>query len=112
MDSIIRLYAFGNKPEKKTINIEDGLYEKLMKYTNGRYDASFSQMINICIENYIENNDPTYYEKPKLETVTYRSIMIRKENLENLQKMHKKTGISVTRLLNAAIKDFLEKHNK
>ncbi len=36
--------------------------------------------------------------------------MIRKENLDNLQKLHKKTGISVTRLLNSAVKEFFKKY--
>ena len=37
--------------------------------------------------------------------------MIRKQNLNNLQKMYKKTGITVTRLLNCAIKEFLEEYD-
>jgi len=38
--------------------------------------------------------------------------MIRKDNLSNLTQMYKKTGISVTRLLNGAVKEFLAKYNK
>jgi predicted CopG family antitoxin len=96
---------------KKTINIEDTLYDRLMKFVKKNYDATFSEVINVCIEEYIEKNKPSFYEKPQLETVTYRSIMIRKENLKDLQKMYKKTGISVTRLLNGAVKEFLEKYD-
>ena len=82
-----------------------------MKFTKQNFDSSFSEIVNVCIEDYIEKNNPSFYEKPELETVTYRSIMIRKENLNNLQKMYKRTGISVTRLLNCAIKEFLEKYD-
>ena len=110
MSAINRLYAINNKTVKKTVNIEDKLYNQLMKFTK-KYDATFSQVINVCIEEYIERNNPSFYEKPKLETVTYRSIMIRKENLKDLQKMYKKTGISVTRLLNCAVKEFLDKYD-
>ena len=33
------------------------------------------------------------------------------KKIDNLQKLHKKTGISVTRLLNCAVKEFLEKYD-
>ena len=111
MSAIDRLYFINNKTIKKTVNIDDTLYNRLMKLVKKNYDATFSEVVNVCIEEYIEKNKPSFYEKPKLETVTYRSIMIRKENLKNLQTMYKKTGISVTRLLNGAIKEFLEKYD-
>ena len=111
MNPIDRLYKKTNKTVKHTINIEDKLYSKLKQFINKNYDASFSEVLNVCIEEYILKNKITFYEKPKLESVTYRSIMIRKENLENLIKIYKKTGISVTRLVNASIKDFLEKYD-
>ncbi len=110
MEAVDRLYPINNKTIKKTINIEDKLYNRIMKFTKKNYDATFSEVINVCIEDYVKRNKPSFYEKPKLETVTYRSIMIRKENLSNLQKMYKQTGISVTRLLNCAVKEFLEKY--
>ena len=111
MSAIDRLYSSTNKTIKKSINIDDSLYKKLMKFTKKNYDATFSEVINVCIEEYIYENKPYFYEKPENETVTYRSIMIRKENLSNLQKLHKKTCISVTRLLNCAVKEFLDKYD-
>ena len=111
MSAIDRLYSINNKTVKKSINIDDSLYKKLMKFTKKNYDATFSEVMNVCIEEYVYENNPSFYEKPENETVTYRSIMIRKENLNNLQKLHKKTGISVTRLLNCAVKEFLEKYD-
>ena len=106
MSAVDRLYSINNKTVKKSINIDDSLYKRLMRFTKKNYDATFSEVMNVCIE-----NKPSFYEKPENETVTYRSIMIRKENLDNLQKLHKKTGISVTRLLNCAVKEFLEKYD-
>lgn len=111
MSAISKLYSINNKTVKKSINIDDSLYNRLMKFTKKNYDATFSEIINVCIEEYICESKPSFYEKPKSETVTYRSIMIRKENLNNLQKIHKKTGISMTRLLNCAVKEFLEKYD-
>jgi len=112
MSAINRLYSVYNKTIKKTINIDNSLYMRLMKFTVRNFDATFSEMVNICIEEYLERNKPSFYEKPKFEKVTYRSIMMRKENLIGLQKLHKKTGITVTRLLNGAVKEFLEKYEK
>lgn len=108
MSNITKLYKISNSRTKKSINIEDKLYEKLKYLMEHVYDTTISDLINICIEDYIDKNKPKYYEKPKGETVTYRSIMIRKDNLKWLKQTHKKTGISVTRLLNAAIKDFFD----
>lgn len=108
MNAVDRLYSIQNKRKQKSINIDDSLYEKLKDLIYNKYDATISDLINVCIENYIDNNKPSYYEKPDNETVTYRSVMIRQYNYSALEKMHKETGISITRLLNSAIKEFLD----
>ena len=38
--------------------------------------------------------------------------MIRKENEEALRRVNLEKGISVTRLINTAIKEFIEEHEK
>jgi len=112
MNNVYKLYKITNERVKKSINIEDSLYEELKCLVTNVYDATISDVINICLENYIDKNKPSYYEKPKGETVTYRSIMIRKDNLNWLRATQKKTGISLTRLLNDAVKEFLEDYKK
>ena len=94
MSAVDRLYSINNKTVKKSINIDDSLYKRLMRFTKKNYDATFSEVMNVCIEEYVYENKPSFYEKPENETVTYRSIMIRKENLDNLQKLHKKRYFS------------------
>ena len=84
MGGLGRLYPLNNKTIKKTINIEDKLYQKLLQFVKNNYDATFSDIINVCIEEYVERNEPSFYEKPK----------------------------HVTRLLNGAVKEFLEKYDK
>ena len=108
MSAIDKLYDRNNITIKKSINIDDSLYKKLIKLTQNKYDATISDLINISIETYIEKNKISYYEKPANETVTYRSVMIRENNLNYLKKLNKKTGITITRLLNGAIKNFLD----
>lgn len=103
-----KLYTLDNKTISKSINVDDSLYERIIGLTKTTYDAKISEIINVAIEEYIERNKPNYYAKPKRETVTYRNLMLRKKNIKQLTKYHDKTGISVTRLLNGAIKEFLD----
>lgn len=104
-----KLYKIDNKTVPKSINIDDSLYEKIREATEKVYDAKLSDIINIAIEEYVERNNPTYYAKPKNETVTYRNLMLRKENIKKIKEYHQKTGISFTRLVNGAIKEFFDK---
>ena len=104
-----KLYKKENKTQPKSINIDDSLYEKIRQATDKVYDAKLSDVINVAIEEYIERNKPTFYAKPKMETVTYRNLMLRRKNIEKMNEYHKKTGISFTRLVNGAIKEFFDK---
>lgn len=103
-----KLYKKENKTIPKSINIDDSLYEKIRKATEEIYDAKLSDIINIALEEYIERDNPTYYSKPKMETVTYRNLMLRKNNVKKINEYHQKTGISFTRLVNGAIKEFFD----
>ena len=69
-------------------------------------------MINVCIEDLLSKGSVKYYAKPEDEITIYRSVMIRKENAEALNKITQETGISLTRLVNIAMKEFLDKYNK
>lgn len=109
MSAIDRLYKKSNYRIQKSISLEDKLYTGLKEKIENEYDAEISEVINVCIEELIAKDNITYYGKPEGEIVIYRSIIIRKDNIEALSKLKKKTGISVTRLINTAIKEFLEK---
>ena len=112
MSAIDRLYSINNKTVKKSINVDDSLYKRLMRYTKKNYDATISDMINVCIEDLLSTGSVKYYAKPEDEITIYRSVMIRKENAEALNKITQETGISLTRLVNIAMKEFLDKYNK
>ena len=110
-----RLYKKSNYNIQKSINIEDGLYTKLRDIVEEVYDAKTSEVVNACIEEFIEAGNITYIPKPEGEITLYRSIMVRKENLELLNKVSSQTGISFTRLVNMAIRKFIksfEQENK
>lgn len=82
------------------------LYEKIRNATEKIYDAKLSDIINVAMEEYIERDNPTYYAKQKMKSVTYRNLMLRKSNIKKFNEYHQKTGISFTRLVNGAIKEF------
>lgn len=112
MSAIDRLYKKDNCTIQKSVNLEDKLYTNLKQIVENEYDATISDIVNVCIEDMISSGNVKYYAKPEGEITIYRSIMIRKENVEALNKVTQETGISLTRLINIAMKEFLEKYNK
>lgn len=111
MNAIERLYKKDNYRIQKSINIEDTLYTKLEYIIGNYYDATISDIVNVCVEDLINKGNIKYYAKPYGEITIYRSVMLRKRNVEELNKINHETGISVTRLVNIAIKEFLLKYN-
>ena len=109
MRGIERLYSSKNTTLKKSVNLEDNLYEELKKLTETKYDASISELVNVILEDYISKDEVFYHGKAQGISETYRSMMFRKENLDGLSKLNKKHSISFTRLVNGAIKEFLKK---
>ena len=103
-----KLYKYNNPIIAKTINIDDSIYNKIKDLSEKVYDATISEIINIAIEEYIKRDKPNFYGKTEKETVTYRSIRLRKENVVKLNEYSKSTGISFTRLVNGALKEFLD----
>lgn len=103
-----KLYKYNNPIIAKTINIDDSIYNKFKDLSEKVYDATISEIINIAIEEYIKRDKPNFYGKTEKETVTYRSIRLRKTNVVKLNEYSKRTGISFTRLVNGALKEFLD----
>ena len=103
-----KLYKYNNPIIAKTINIDDSIYNKFKDLSEKVYDATISEIINVAIEEYIKRDRPNFYGKTEKETVTYRSIRLRKENVVKLNEYSKSTGISFTRLVNGALKEFIE----
>ena len=112
MSTINRLYKKDNYTIQKSINLEDKLYADFKQMVEKEYDATLSDVINVSIEDLISNGNIKYYAKPDGEITIYRSVMIRKENIEALNKITKETGISFTRLVNIAMKEFLQNYKK
>ena len=78
MSSIDRLYKKDNYTIQKSINLEDKLYSRLKEIVEKEYDATISDIVNVCIEDLISSDNIKYYAKPDEEITIYRSVMIRK----------------------------------
>ena len=65
MSAIDRLYDINNRTTKKSVNIDDSLYKKLIHFTQNKFDATVSDLINVAIEDYSAKGNPTFYGKPE-----------------------------------------------
>ena len=59
MSAINRLYNINNRTTKKSVNIDDSLYKKLIYFTQNKFDATVSDLINVAIEDYSAKNNLT-----------------------------------------------------
>lgn len=110
MRAIDRLYRVENYTIQKYPKIENELYIRLKKYEDV-FDAKFSQLVNVCLEEFLAKKEKIYYyAKPEGEIAEYRGVMIRVQFYEELEKIKKNTGISIERQINLAIKNFLDEH--
>jgi len=103
-----RLYTKDNATITKIVNIDDNLYERVKYLADNVYSAKISDIINVAIEEYMEKSKPKFYVRTSIEEVTYRNLHIRKSNVMLLKEFSKKTGISMTKLMNSAIKEFVD----
>lgn len=106
-----KLYEKGDYIIQKSINLENELYTRLKEIVDKKYDTTLSEMVNICIENLIGENNIKYYARAERELPNYRSLMLRKSNIDKLHEINHETGIAVTRLINMSIKNFLDKYD-
>ena len=108
MRAIDRLYK-REETITRSVHIDEDLYEKVQYLSENVYDASASKIINVCIENtLLKNNGIKFYKKPANTDSIYRSIVLRKSFYNELLRIKDETGISFSRLINGAIKEFLE----
>lgn len=93
---------------KKTMVIDNSLYEKLNKIADSVYQTSTNQLINACIEELIRTKDVKFYCKESGELSIQHSLLIRETLFNELEKMRDEYNISIYKLVNIAIKNALE----
>lgn len=93
---------------KKTIEIDNSLYERLNELSKTVYHTSTNQLINACIEELLNTKDVKIYEKPEGEITEQRSLLIRKSLFDGLEELRERYDISIYKLVNIAIKNAID----
>lgn len=92
---------------KKTIVIEDELYDKLNELAKNTYQTSTNQLINACIEELINTKDIKKYPKDKKKSSIQHSLLIRETLFNELEEIREQYNISIYKLVNIAIRNAL-----
>ena len=90
---------------RKTIEIENDLYDKLNEISKTKYKTSTNMLINVCIEKLIETENINVYVNKDKYSSTKHSLLIKKSFSDELIKLKQKYNISITRLVNIAIRN-------
>ena len=93
---------------KKTIVIDNSLYEKLNDLSENTYQTSTNQLINACIEELIKTKNIKVYEKERGELTIQHSLLIRESLFNELENMREKYNLSIYKLVNISIKNALD----
>ena len=108
-------YEKFNKKEKwvkKSVEIEGKLYDRLKEISNKQLDASVNKIIDACIDDLKIGEKVVIYRKEKDEINVARSIIIRESMYLKLEDMSEKYGISISKLVNLAIREGLENYKE
>lgn len=100
-----KLYKKCNKL-RRNYEIDEILYRELVRLTK-IYDASLADLINISIEYLIKTDNVRLYEKDINENSVSHTMLVREPNVVGLEKLKEKYGISISKLVNIAIKNAL-----
>lgn len=90
---------------RKTVEIDNSLYEELRELSEMVYHTSINQLINGAIEEMIETRAILLYKKKEGEITEKHSLQIRESLFNGLEELHDQYGTSIQRLINIAIKN-------
>ena len=93
---------------KKTIEIEDDLYENIDKLSTEVYHTSTNQLINGCIEELLKTRNVKLYEKETDKMPVQHSLLIRESFFKGLEELREKYNLPIYKLVNIAIKNALD----
>lgn len=90
---------------RKTVEIDNDLYDKLSEILKGKYNTSVNMLINASIEELIKTENINLYAKEDKYSTMKRSLLIKESFSNGLNKLKEKYNISVSKLINMAIKN-------
>lgn len=90
---------------RKTVEIDNDLYDKLSEILKGKYNTSVNMLINASIEELIKTENINLYAKGDKYSTMKRSLLIKESFSNGLNKLKEKYNISISKLINMAIKN-------
>lgn len=90
---------------RKTVEIDNDLYDKLSDILKGKYNTSVNMLINASIEELIKTENINLYAKEDKYSTMKRSLLIKESFSNGLNKLKEKYNISISKLINMAIKN-------
>ena len=90
---------------RKTVEIDNDLYDKLSEILKGKYNTSVNMLINASIEELIKTENINLYAKEDKYSTIKRSLLIKESFSNGLNKLKEKYNISISKLINMAIKN-------
>ena len=97
---------------KKSAEIEGNLYDRLKEISEKEIEASVNKIIDACISDLELQEKIIIYKKEDNEINVARSVIIRESMYKKLENMREKYGISISKLINIAIRAGIEKYDK
>ncbi len=97
---------------KKSAEIEGNLYDRLKEISEKEIEASVNKIIDACINDLQLQEKIIIYKKEDNEINVARSVIIRESMYKKLEDMREKYGISISKLINIAIRAGIEKYDK
>lgn len=97
---------------KKSAEIEGNLYDRLKEISENDLDASINKIVDACINDLSLGEKVIIYKKENNEINVARSIIIRESMYKKLEEMREKYGISISKLINIAIRNGIEKYDR
>ena len=90
---------------RKTVEIDSDLYDRLSKISKSKYNTSVNMLINASIEELIKSENINLYAKEDKYSTMKHSLLIKESFSNGLNKLKEKYNISISRLINMAIKN-------
>ncbi len=114
-DVVMEWYKRFYKKEKwvkKSVEIEGKLYDRLKEIAENQLDASVNKIIDACVDDLNLEDKVIIYRKEKDEINVARSIIVRESIYKKLEDLREKYGISISKIINVAIRTGLESYDK
>lgn len=96
---------------RKTIEIDNDLYDELNKISKMKYNTSTNMLINVCIEELLKTENINMYVKKDKYSTMKHSLLIKKSFIDGLDKLKEKYNISISKLINMAIKNAIDEQS-